>query len=155
MSKPGEKLLALYTLLMLRGQNPISLSELARILHCSKQTVLRYLDQLEASGYGKLEEPIVRGREHLYRMAPIAQPHLALGVRELSQLTLCRKMLLPSCPRKPVLCLRVEIRQRKTNHLPFLKALVSCTARGILTTARIKSGMLCFCRPCSSSASVF
>ena len=96
---PGEKLLALYTLLLLRGDRVISLSELAQTLDCSKQTVLRLLAQLEASGYGKLDAPIVQGREHYYRMAPMPHVRLDVGVTELAQLALCRNMLLNVLPR--------------------------------------------------------
>ncbi|MBQ7738108.1 MAG: WYL domain-containing protein [Desulfovibrionaceae bacterium] len=98
-STPGEKLLALYTLLILRGEKEISLTELTKALECSKQTVLRLLTQLEASGYGKLAEPIVKGREHFYRLLQTHDPYLALGAKELAQLTLCRKMLMHILPK--------------------------------------------------------
>lgn len=98
-SKPGEKLLTLYTLLMLRGDHAISLGELASALECSKQTVLRLLDQLEASGYGKLEAPTTHGREHYYRMAKLPQRKLDMGVQELAQLALCRNMLMNVLPK--------------------------------------------------------
>lgn len=92
-STPGEKLLALYTLLMLQGDRPISLTAIAASLMCSKQTVLRLMVQLEASGYGKLEEPIRRGKEYLYRLAKRDCAILDLGAAELAQLALCRNML--------------------------------------------------------------
>ena len=98
-SKPGEKLLTLYTLLMLRGDRAISLGEMAEALECSKQTVLRLLDQLEASGYGKLEEPTTQGREHYYRMAKPPQQRLDMGVQELAQLAQCRNMLINILPK--------------------------------------------------------
>ena len=97
--KPGEKLLTLYTLLMLRGDHAISLGEMAETLECSKQTVLRLLDQLEASGYGKLEEPIIQGREHYYRMSKPPQQKLDMGVQELAQLAQCRNMLMNILPK--------------------------------------------------------
>ena len=62
---PGEKLLALYTLLLMQDGRAISLTSLADALHCSKQTILRLLSQLEASGYGKLAEPERRGKGRL------------------------------------------------------------------------------------------
>ncbi|MBQ7585529.1 MAG: HTH domain-containing protein, partial [Desulfovibrionaceae bacterium] len=52
-SKPGEKLLTLYTLLLVEYPNLISLGELAQKLNCSKQTILRLIDQLESSNYCK------------------------------------------------------------------------------------------------------
>lgn len=96
---PGEKLLALYTLLLLQGDHAISLASLADALQCSKQTILRLLAQLEASGYGKLEQPISKGREHLYRLAPVKGETLNLGAKELAQLALCRNMLLHLLPK--------------------------------------------------------
>lgn len=95
---PGEKLLTLYTYFMLKGRRHTSLTELADTLACSKQTVLRLLAQLEASGYGKLEPPARQGRELLYRMAPAPAPDLDLGVMELAQLALCRNMLVSTLP---------------------------------------------------------
>lgn len=94
---PGEKLLALYTLLMLRGKKPISLASLASHLACSKQTVLRLLAQLEASGYGKLEKPLRQGKEDFYRLAP-REDMLDLGAAELAQLALCRNLLIHLLP---------------------------------------------------------
>lgn len=89
---PAEKLLMLYTLLIRRGERPSSLAELAGLLQCSKQTVLRLLAQLEASGYGKLEAPIRRGREHCYRLA-FGLHDLSGDARELAWLTFYRQML--------------------------------------------------------------
>lgn len=99
-SKPGEKLLTLYTLLMLRGDRAISLGELAETLECSKQTVLRLLDQLEASHYGKLEPPTIQGREHYYRLAKLPPKKLDMGVQELAQLAQCRNMLINILPKR-------------------------------------------------------
>lgn len=98
-SKPGEKLLTLYTLFMVQGERHISLGEIAKALECSKQTVLRLLDQMEASGFGKLEAPLIRGREHYYRMAPLPRKKLELGVQELAQLAQCRNMLVNILPK--------------------------------------------------------
>lgn len=95
--KPGEKLLSLYTIFMLKGAKHTSLGDLAQALDCSKQTVLRLLDQLEASGYGKLEPPVKKGKEHLYRMQK-APTNLDMGVTELAQLALCRNLLLSLAP---------------------------------------------------------
>ncbi len=96
---PGEKLLSLYTLLMMRGEQRTSLAELARLLECTKQTVLRLLDQLEASGYGKLDAPEKVGREHFYRLAPLPSTGLNIGLKELMQLNVCRNLLLRLLPK--------------------------------------------------------
>lgn len=95
---PGEKLLALYTLLMLQGDRRISLAGIANTLGCSKQTVLRLLAQLEASGYGKLDEPLRKGKEYFYRLAKTDDRILDLGPGELRQLALCRNLLMRLLP---------------------------------------------------------
>ena len=98
-AKPNEKLLHLYTLLMLRGEDYISLNELVDVLDCSKATVIRLLASLEASGFAKLDTPLIRGREQLYRMKSPEQPILSLDARELTRLSLCRNMLLHILPK--------------------------------------------------------
>lgn len=95
---PGEKLLALYTLLMLQGERLISLAGIANSLGCSKQTVLRLLTQLEASGYGKLEQPVRKGKEYFYRLTKTDERILDLGPGELRQLALCRNLLMRLLP---------------------------------------------------------
>lgn len=95
---PGEKLLALYTLLMIQGDRWISLAGIATTLVCSKQTALRLLAQLEASGYGKLEEPLRKGKEYFYRLAKIDECAIDLGPAELRQLALCRNLLMRLLP---------------------------------------------------------
>lgn len=95
---PGEKLLVLYTLLMLQGEKLISLAGLANSLGCSKQTVLRLLTQLEASGYGKLEDPVRKGKEYFYRLTKTDDRILNLGPGELRQLALCRNLLMRLLP---------------------------------------------------------
>lgn len=95
---PGEKLLALYTFFIFKGRRYSTLSELAENLSCSKQTVLRLLSQLEASGYGKLEPPVRRGRQDCYRMAPAPERELDLGVGELARLAACRNILVSVLP---------------------------------------------------------
>lgn len=97
-SRPGEKLLMLYTLLMRKGEHHTSLGDLSQCLGCSKQTTLRLLDQLEASGYGKLDEPLKIGRQNFYRLLPADHTLLNVGVEELAQLALCRNLLLSIMP---------------------------------------------------------
>jgi predicted DNA-binding transcriptional regulator YafY len=98
-AKPGEKLLALYTLLLLRGNRAISLTDLARTLDCSKQTVGRLLNQMEASGYGKLEDVIKKGRENYYRLRRPPELQVNISVEGLTQLALCRNLLLHILPK--------------------------------------------------------
>ncbi|MDR1579446.1 MAG: hypothetical protein LBS35_03735 [Synergistaceae bacterium] len=96
-STPAEKLLALYTMLLFCARE-FSLSELAGALNCSKQTVCRLLDQLEASRYGKLLR-FKRGKEAIYRLArPQRPPQLSLDAEGLYQLALCRNFMLHLLP---------------------------------------------------------
>ena len=52
-SRPAEKMLSLYTLLLTSSQ-PVRLTELSRLLNCAKQSVTRLIDQLESSHFGKI-----------------------------------------------------------------------------------------------------
>lgn len=97
-AKPAEKLLALYTLL-LGCPRAVSLSELADRLECSKQTVCRLIDQIEASQFGKVQRE-QRGRQAFYRLArPMRTPGISLNSLGLARLALCREFaqkLLPA-----------------------------------------------------------
>jgi predicted DNA-binding transcriptional regulator YafY len=96
-AKPAEKLLALYTTLLFSGRE-ISLSELSRLLECSKQSVGRLIAQLEAASYGKVIR-LQSGREALYKLErPKNLPHLALDAEGLYQLALCRDFILNLMP---------------------------------------------------------
>ena len=101
---PSEKLLSLYTLLLVKGKE-VSLSELSRELKCSKQSISRLIDQLEASRYGKLLRD-KRGKEAVYSLdRPKKLPMLSLNAEGLYQLALCRDFmihLLPDSIRKSV-----------------------------------------------------
>ena len=104
-AKPGEKMLAMYTRLLFIDKEA-SLGELAAELNCSKQAVLRLLDQFEASNFGKLIHA-KRGRESAYRLErpPKDLPKLSLNAEALHQLALCRDFmlhLLPESMRKTV-----------------------------------------------------
>jgi predicted DNA-binding transcriptional regulator YafY len=94
---PGQKLLALYSLLIFSNRE-YSLSELSGKLRCSKQTVLRLLDQLEAGGERGILREMRKGRAY-YRMArPARRPVLALSPEGLEQLALCRDFVLHLLP---------------------------------------------------------
>lgn len=96
-TKPSEKLLAMYTMLLF-SRKEASLSELAIELKCSKQTVLRLIDQMEASHFGKIIHS-KRGRESMYMLArPKELPKLSLDAEGLQQLALCRDFMLHLLP---------------------------------------------------------
>ena len=94
----------MYTMMLFSGREA-SLSELAAEIGCSKQVILRLIDQLEASRFGKLLRA-KRGRESVYRLdRPKSLPKLSLNAEGLHQLALCRDFmlhLLPESMRKVV-----------------------------------------------------
>lgn len=101
-AKPAEKLLALYTIL-LASKKQHSLTELASLLSCSKQTVERLIDQIESSCFGKiLTEKI--GREAYYWLQkPGPTPKISLDSKGLANLAICREFsqtLLPQTMQK-------------------------------------------------------
>lgn len=94
---PAERLLFVYTMLLFSGRE-MSLTELARRLDCSKQTVRRLIDQLEASRFGTLLREM-HGREVAYRLErPRNLPKLSLDPEGLRQLALCRAFLMHLLP---------------------------------------------------------
>ncbi|MDR2820534.1 MAG: WYL domain-containing protein [Desulfovibrio sp.] len=98
-ASPTEKLLSLYALLLFNGGNPFSLKELSTRLDCSKQTVLRLVDQIGTAEYGEIVQSR-RGREVYYAIErPRRLPGVSLNAEGLYQLALCRKLLLGLLPR--------------------------------------------------------
>ncbi|MDR2604954.1 MAG: WYL domain-containing protein [Desulfovibrio sp.] len=95
----GQKLLVLYSLLVFSGRE-FSLTELADTLHCSKQTVLRLLDQMEAGSVKGLIRESRSGRSYYRMQRPARRPMLALSPEALEQLVLCRDFVLHLLPGK-------------------------------------------------------
>ncbi len=90
--KPAEKLLALYTILLVAAR-PHSHTELSEMLGCSKPTLTRLLAQLEGSRFGKVQRS-QQGREALYQLEkPSKLPTVCLNAEGLYQLALCRELL--------------------------------------------------------------
>ena len=86
----GEKLIRLFAKLLFAARS-YSLSELAKLLDCSKQTVLRLLDDIRRS-YGVEIEESLQGRQKYYRLRTrqSSLPRLELNHEELSVLLMCR-----------------------------------------------------------------
>lgn len=86
----GEKLIKLFAKLLFSGQS-YSLSELSRSLVCSKQTVLRLMDDIRRS-YGVEIEETVRDRNKYFgiKKAGRSAPALALTQQELGVLLMCQ-----------------------------------------------------------------
>lgn len=96
-SKPAEKILALYTTLLV-SPKALSLTEIAGKLDCSKQTVCRLIDQMESSQFGRLLREN-QGRQAYYRLEkPKRQPGVAINAQGLEQLALCREFMLRLLP---------------------------------------------------------
>jgi predicted DNA-binding transcriptional regulator YafY len=91
-SKPGEKLLTLYSLLMF-SRKTWSLKELSAELVSSKPAVLRLIEQLEGSRFGKVISE-KRGREKYFWLdKPKNLPVISLNPDSLRELALCRNFL--------------------------------------------------------------
>ncbi|GFK95304.1 hypothetical protein NNJEOMEG_03163 [Fundidesulfovibrio magnetotacticus] len=88
---PGQKALALYSLLLFTGK-AYTLSQLARELSCSKQTVLRLISAIEQR-WNVLETGRT-GRENWYRFrSPGRPPRLPVTPGQLQSLVMCRDMV--------------------------------------------------------------
>ena len=86
----GEKIIKLFAKLLFSGQS-YSLTELSRMLVCSKQTVLRLMDDIRRS-YGVEIEETVLERNKYYRLKKAGKvpPALALTGSEMSVLLMCQ-----------------------------------------------------------------
>lgn len=97
-SGPGEKLLRLFSLLLFSHER-YSLTALTEILECSKQTVLRLIDQLEASGWGKVRRDEDGRRALFWIERPSSLPKISLNAEGVQELMLCRAFLEHMLPR--------------------------------------------------------
>ncbi|NLV45735.1 MAG: WYL domain-containing protein [Candidatus Hydrogenedentes bacterium] len=88
----AQKVIGLYALLLFTGRS-YSLPQLAGLFHCSKQTVLRMVEQIETSHRLELETWYEGGRKW-FRARPLARrPNVTLSVEDLQQLLLCRDIV--------------------------------------------------------------
>jgi predicted DNA-binding transcriptional regulator YafY len=86
----GEKLIGLFVRLLFSGERH-SLTELAQMLDCSKQTVLRLIDNIRKS-YGINIEETKQGNRSFYRIRkPVAAlRNIPLTEAELQSLQMCK-----------------------------------------------------------------
>jgi len=102
-ASPAEKILALFSVLLFSKKKKWSLKQLAERLECSKSSVLRLIDQLDAATRGKVLQT-KEGRESIYELDLLGEaPKLSLNAEDLHQLALCRDFiwhLLPEAMRK-------------------------------------------------------
>ncbi|MGD9304183.1 MAG: WYL domain-containing protein [Desulfobacterales bacterium] len=89
-SSYGQKLISLFARLLFT-QRSHSLIELARMLNCSKQTVLRLVDDIRRS-YGVEIEEFLEGKRKYYRIKRLSKnrPSLNITESELSALYMCK-----------------------------------------------------------------
>ncbi len=106
-STPAMKVLRLYILLLFSGR-VFSLSELARKLKCSKQTVMRMMEQISRSRLEHIESWMDESGRRFYRArTPATKPRVALDVEAIQHLLLCRDIVWHLLP----LAFREEISQ--------------------------------------------
>lgn len=86
----GEKLISLFARLLFSRQSH-SLSELARMLNCSKQTVMRLIDDIKMS-YGIEIDETIQNKNKFYRIKRKinVDPSLDLTEAEINTLQMCR-----------------------------------------------------------------
>ena len=85
----GEKLVSLFVRLLFSGES-YSLTELSHMLSCSKQTVLRLIDDIDLSYNVEIEQSII-GNRHYYRIKnPARIPLMSISETEFLVLQMCR-----------------------------------------------------------------
>ena len=90
-SSYGQKLISLFVRLLFSGES-YSLTELARMLNCSKQTVLRLLDDISAGYKMEIEESRQGNRKYVRLKRPgRAVPISTLSEMEMQVLQMCRQ----------------------------------------------------------------
>ena len=90
-SSYGQKLISLFVRLLFSGES-FSLTELARMLNCSKQTVLRLLDDIGAGYKIEIEETRQGNRKYVRLKRPErAMPISTLSEMEMQVLQMCRQ----------------------------------------------------------------
>lgn len=88
----GQKVIGLYSLLLFTGRT-YSLGQLAKMFQCSKQTVLRMVEQIEMTHRLGLDSWL-EGKEKWYRArTPRGRPNVALSIEEIQHLLVCRDIV--------------------------------------------------------------
>ena len=90
-SSPSQKVLGLFGLLFFKGRK-FSLSELAKEFDCSKQTVLRMIEQIQRSHAAKIKTNIEHGKRWFWIRTPRIRPSISLEPEKIQHLLLCRDM---------------------------------------------------------------
>lgn len=85
----GEKLISLFARLLFSRESH-SLTELARMLNCSKQTVLRLVEDIQKAYLVNIEESFKGNRKYFRMQRPRIPPPVNLTEKELNVLHMCR-----------------------------------------------------------------
>ena len=86
----GQKLISLFAKLLFSGERH-SLTELARMLDCSKQTVLRLVEDIRMAYGVEIEEALIQRRKYYRIKRSVGRPpQLSLSDADLSLLLMCR-----------------------------------------------------------------
>ncbi len=91
-TSPAKKILGLYSLLLFSGER-YSLSRLAGILRCSKQTIMRMIEEIEKSREVTIETEIEDGQRWYRIKTTGSRPKTSLTPKSIQQLVLCRDMV--------------------------------------------------------------
>ena len=90
---PSEATLKLFCLLLFSGKE-YSLSELANVMECSRQSIGRMMDKIDASGKGVVHSTKRDGqRWYRLKMPQGSRPHVYLEPHELERMALCRDLI--------------------------------------------------------------
>lgn len=88
-ASPATKTLSLFGLLLFSGKK-YSVPQLADLLRCSKQTVLRMIEHIEMSHAATVESWIEGGRKWYKVKTPAVKPQVCLDIGDIQHLLLCR-----------------------------------------------------------------
>jgi len=103
-SSPAQKVLGLYGLLLFTGRK-YSLTQLAEVFQCSKQTVMRMIEEIERTQRIRIDGWVEDGRKWYRARTPHRTPNVTLDVEAIQHLLLCRDIawnLLPAAMRENV-----------------------------------------------------
>lgn len=91
-SSSAQKAIGLYALLLFTGRKH-SLPQLAAMFHCSKQTVLRMVEQIGMTQRIEIDAWMEDGRKWYKARAPQRPPNVTLTVEAIQHLLLCRDIV--------------------------------------------------------------
>jgi len=89
---PGLRLVQLYILLASSGRS-YSLTRLARLMACSRQTILRMIDQIERIPKAECQTWMEKGERYFKIVPPTHANHFVFNLEILHQLVLCRDIV--------------------------------------------------------------